>query len=163
MAAGDCVFWERNSDPFVEPEAIPEEIRRLAVIKYQPLSFSRFIDSHTLARCCAELASDRKAEDILIMDLRGVSDVADFYVLATVFSEPQIKAVRDHVLVEMRNQHGERPTRVEGEPGSGWIILDFAEVMVHVLHRDKREIYALEQLWNDAPVNRWEPAQAAAE
>lgn len=80
--------------------------------------------------------------------------------LCTATSEPQLKAVRDSIVVEMRDQHGARPMRVQGEPGSGWIIVDFTEVMVHVLHEEKRELYALEQLWNDAAVERWEDVEA---
>jgi ribosome-associated protein len=118
------------------------------------------IEAQTLARHCAEYAADKKAEDIVILDLRGVSDIADFYVLCTATSEPQLKAVRDSIVVETRDRHGARPARVQGEPGSGWIIVDFTEVMVHVLHEEKRELYALEQLWNDAAVERWEDVEA---
>jgi ribosome-associated protein len=81
-------------------------------------------------------------------------------VLCTASSEPQLKAVRDSIVVETRDQHETRPTRVQGEPGSGWIIVDFTEVMVHILHTEKRELYALEQLWNDAGVERWEDVEA---
>lgn len=90
------------------------------------------------------------------MDLRGISDVADFYVLCTGTSDPHIKAVRDSIEEEVAEEHGTKPFRIEGSPLSRWIIMDYTDVIVHILDREKRLLYALETLWNDAPVTRYE-------
>jgi ribosome-associated protein len=105
--------------------------------------------------------ADKKAESIVIMDLRGISDLTDFYVLANGMSEPHLRAIRDDVEKFLYEQHQVKPLRVQGEITSGWIILDYVDVVIHLFSRDKRENYGLETLWNDATIEHWEetPAQ----
>ncbi len=104
-----------------------------------------------LARACAEFADDKKAENIRILDLRGLSPVTDYFVLCSAMSAPQLRAVRDHIEDEMKAKHGERPLYRDGSYDSQWMILDYGNVMVHILAPEKREYYALEELWGDAP------------
>ena len=104
-----------------------------------------------LARACAEFADDKKAENIRILDLRGLSPVTDWLVLCSALSAPQLRAVRDHIEDEMKDQHGERPLYRDGSYDSQWMILDYGNVMVHILSPEKRDYYALEELWGDAP------------
>ncbi len=92
------------------------------------------------------------------MDLRGISDVADFYVICTGSSDPHIKAVRDSIEEYLTESEGIKPFRVEGSPMSRWVIMDYTDVIVHILDREKRLLYALETLWNDAPVTHYEEA-----
>lgn len=96
------------------------------------------------------------------MDLRGISDVADFYVLCTGSSDPHIKAVRDSIEEGVFELDGAKPFRVEGNPMSRWVIMDYTDVIVHILDREKRMLYALETLWNDAPILRYEEMQLPA-
>lgn len=104
-----------------------------------------------IARACAELADDKKAENIRILDLRGISPVIDYFVLCSALSAPQLRAVRDHIEDEMKEKYGQKPLYRDGNFESQWIILDFGNVMVHVLTPEKREFYMLEELWGDAP------------
>jgi ribosome-associated protein len=104
-----------------------------------------------LARACAAFADDKKAENIRILDLRGLSPVSDYFVLCSALSSPQLRAVRDHIDDEMKKQHGIRPSYLDGGYESQWIILDYGNVMIHVLTPEKRDYYALEELWGDAP------------
>lgn len=104
-----------------------------------------------LARACAEFADDKKAENIRILDLRGLSPVTDYFVLCSAMSAPQLRAVRDHIEDEMKEKHRERPLYRDGSYDSQWMILDYGNVMVHILAPEKREYYALEELWGDAP------------
>lgn len=104
-----------------------------------------------LARACAEFADDKKAENIRILDLRGLSPVTDWLVLCSALSAPQLRAVRDHIEDEMKEKHGERPLYRDGSYESQWMILDYGNVMVHILSPEKRDFYALEELWGDAP------------
>ena len=104
-----------------------------------------------LARACGEFADDKKAENISILDLRGLSPVTDYFVLCSAMSAPQLRAVRDHIEDEMKEKHRERPLYRDGSYDSQWMILDYGNVMVHILAPEKREYYALEELWGDAP------------
>ena len=104
-----------------------------------------------IARACAAFAEEKKAEDIRILDLRGVSPVSDFFVLCSALSAPQLRAVRDNIEDEMKAQFGERPIYLDGDFESQWLIIDYGLVMVHILTPEKRDYYALEELWGDAP------------
>ncbi len=111
-----------------------------------------------IARQCAKYADDKKAENILLLDLRGLSPVTDFFVICTASSNPQLRAVRDQVVEEMREQHQMRPLFSDGTYESQWLIINFPNVLVHVLSPEKREFYSLEELWGDAPRLPWEDA-----
>jgi ribosome-associated protein len=100
---------------------------------------------------CATIAADKKAEDILIIDLRGLSTFTDFYVICSGTSEPQLKAIANEIEGRVKKDHGVRPLGVDGFPLSQWVVLDLSTVLVHVFHTAKRALYRLEELWNDAP------------
>lgn len=116
-----------------------------------------------LARACARYAEDKKAENIRILDLRGLSPVSDYFVLVTALSTPQLRAVRDEIIERMKEEHGTPPSVKDGNFESQWIILVYGSVMVHILTPDKREYYALEELWGDAPEVTLTAAEAAPE
>ncbi len=109
------------------------------------------INSENLARLCASIAADKKAEDIIAIDLRGLSSFTDFYVICTGSSEPQLKAIAGEVDGILRKDHGRRPMGVDGYPLSQWVVADYGDVVMHIFHSSKRELYQLEELWNDAP------------
>lgn len=104
-----------------------------------------------IARACALYADDKKAENIRILDLRGLSPISDYFVLVTAMSTPQLRAVRDEIVERMKEEHHMPPTVKDGNFESQWIILVYGSVMVHILTPEKREFYALEELWGDAP------------
>ncbi|RPI95074.1 MAG: ribosome silencing factor [Chloroflexi bacterium] len=105
-----------------------------------------------LARIIVDLASDKKGEDIVLMDMRPVSPMADFFVIVSGTSGRQLKAIIDHIGQEVKETHHIRPWRVEGEPNNGWVLIDFGDVVVHVFLPEKRAYYDLEGLWREAPV-----------
>ncbi|NDJ74749.1 MAG: ribosome silencing factor [Chloroflexi bacterium] len=105
-----------------------------------------------MARIIVDLASDKKGEDVVLMDMRQVSPVTDFFVIVTGTSDRQIKAIVEHIGLEMKQQHGIQPWRVEGTPAGGWILMDFADVVVHAFLPERRAYYDLEGLWREAPV-----------
>src|SRR5256885_12347314 len=113
-----------------------------------------------LARTCAELASNKKAEEIVVLDLRAISTFTDFFVLCSATSEPQLKAIANEIETRLREDHSIRPVAIDGFPASQWIVLDYLQVVVHIFHRDKRSFYSLEDLWGDAPRFEWEEAIA---
>ena len=109
------------------------------------------INSEELARLCATITADKKAEDIVIIDLRKLSTFTDFYVICTGASEPQLKAIANEVSDRLRKDYNERPLGVDGFPLSQWVVADYGSVVMHIFHASKREVYRLEELWNDAP------------
>lgn len=106
------------------------------------------------ARLCARSADRRKGEEIVVLDLRGKSALTDFFVLVSGTSEPHLKALRDEV-EERAVEQGVRARGVDGFPASQWIVLDFVDTVVHLFSRERREFYALERLWGDAPRVAW--------
>jgi ribosome-associated protein len=104
-----------------------------------------------LAAAVANYASDRKALDILQMDLRETIGYTDYFVLCTGRTDRQAKAIHDAIYAGMKSEHGLLPQRVEGLPESRWILMDYLDVVVHVFTPEMREYYRLEQLWGEAP------------
>ena len=98
----------------------------------------------------AELALDRKAEGVVGLDLRGISSATDYFLLATGNSDVHVRAIADHIVDELKKQ-GARPRHVEGAGSGRWVLIDYVDIVVHVLHPEAREFYQLEQLWGDAP------------
>ena len=102
------------------------------------------------ALAIARLAADKKALDVVVLDVRGLASYAEYFVVMTAESEPQLNAIADHIEVEMKAQ-GERPIGIEGASGGRWVLIDFADVVAHVFYQDMRGFYDLEGLWADAP------------
>lgn len=104
-----------------------------------------------LSATIAGYASDRKALDILQMDLRETIGYTDYFVLCTGRTDRQAKAIHDAIYAGMKSEHGLLPQRVEGLPEARWILMDYLDVVVHVFTPEMREYYRLEQLWGEAP------------
>ncbi|HWE32396.1 MAG TPA: ribosome silencing factor [Solirubrobacteraceae bacterium] len=104
-----------------------------------------------LADTIAELAADRKAQDIVQLDLRGMIGYTDYFVICTGRSDRQAKAIHDAIHAGLKSAHGILPRRVEGLTEANWILIDYLDVVVHVFTPDMREYYRLEQLWGEAP------------
>ena len=109
------------------------------------------MDSRKLALLCRELADNKKAEDITILDVRKLSSVTDYFVIASGTSEPHLRAIVDEITDRLRDEHQLRPQAVDGTFKAAWVVLDFFDVIVHVMRGDVRERYDLEALWGDAP------------
>jgi len=108
------------------------------------------MDSRKLALLCRELADRRKAEDIVILDVRKVSSITDYFVIATGTSEPHLRAISDEIQDKLREEHDVRPRAVDGTLQTAWLVMDFFDVIVHVMRPDVRKLYDLETLWGDA-------------
>ena len=100
-----------------------------------------------------DLALELKAHGLVVLDLRGICTATDFFVLASGASDVQVRAIAEHVVEELKVE-GIRPGHVEGIRGGHWILLDYIDFVVHVLHPEARIFYQLEDLWGDAP--RWD-------
>jgi len=104
-----------------------------------------------LARA-AELAMERKAIEVCVLDLRGISSATDYFLIASGTSDTQVRSIADHILEELRAE-GVRPGHVEGVEGGHWVLIDYIDFVVHVFHPAAREFYRLERLWGDAPAH----------
>ena len=109
------------------------------------------MDSKKLALLCREFADNKKAENIVILDVRKLSSVTDYFVITSGTSEPHLRAIVDEITGELREEHGVRPRAVDGTIHAAWVVLDYFDVIVHVMRRDMREYYDLDGLWGDAP------------
>ncbi len=108
------------------------------------------MDSRKLALLCREFADNKKAEDIVILDVQKISSVTDYFVIASGTSEPHLRAIVEEVTGKLRDENGVRPRAVDGTVHGAWVVLDFFDVIVHIMRQDVRERYDLEGLWGDA-------------
>ncbi|OGW51487.1 MAG: ribosome silencing factor [Nitrospirae bacterium RBG_19FT_COMBO_42_15] len=108
------------------------------------------MDSKKKAMLCAKAASDKKAEDIIILDVRKISSIADYFIICTAASTRQIKAVYENIDKAV-SAAGESPYHIEGTDSSQWVLVDCFDVVIHIFNEESRNYYSLERLWGDAP------------
>lgn len=109
----------------------------------------------------AKAAADKKGQDVKLLDLRGLSPLTDYFVIASASNVQLTQAIAEHV-EEAVEAAGGRLRHREGREAARWILLDFGDVVVHVFHSDEREFYSLERLWADAAVLPLGPEDGAA-
>lgn len=109
------------------------------------------MDSRKLALLCRELADNKKAEDIVILDVRQLSSVTDYFVIASGTSEPHLRAIVDEITDKLREEQHLRARAIDGTTQGAWVVLDYFDVIVHVMRHNVRERFDLETLWGDAP------------
>jgi ribosome-associated protein len=115
-----------------------------------PAHPSDVLSGEALVERIVSVASDRKAVDIRVLDVRGMVSYTDFFVICSGRSERQTKAIHDAVYESLKGE-GVLPRRVEGARESRWVLMDYLDAVVHVFTPDAREFYRLEQLWGEAP------------
>jgi ribosome-associated protein len=110
-----------------------------------------------LDRAClsARVAAEHKARDIVVLDMRGITPLYDFFVLATGNSRRQIHTISEEIDAAL-HENGDRRLSIEGYEASKWVVQDYGDVVVHVFNPDTREYYAIEDLWADAPRVDWQ-------
>jgi len=107
--------------------------------------------SKKLAQKAGEYATEKKAHDVRILDLRKLTSITDYFVICSGDADVQVKAIADNIIDNLRDEDI-NVWNVEGYEGGRWILLDFVDVVVHVFHDEARQFYGLERLWGDAPV-----------
>jgi ribosome-associated protein len=107
--------------------------------------------AEALARRIVDLASDKKASDIVLLEIRELTTLADYFVIASGASERQLGAIADGIVEGLREE-GMRPIGREGGSNAHWLLLDFGSVIVHIMAPPERDFYQLERLWADAPL-----------
>ncbi len=114
------------------------------------------VEGQDLAVACARAAEEILAEDIKILDLQGISSLTDFMVICSGNSMPHLKAILREVEAKVHGFTEAKPLYTEGRADSRWVVLDYVDVMVHIMHGEMRKLYALEDLWGDASMIQWE-------
>ncbi len=112
------------------------------------------------ARLCARIADDKKAADILLLKVKDIFSIADYFVICTCESRPQSKAVAAEIEARLK-ENGFRHLGTEGREDGSWVLLDYGTVVVHVFLRETRDYYQIEMLWGDAPKVRWSRSRKA--
>jgi ribosome-associated protein len=118
-------------------------------------------DSGDLARLAARAASSKQGEATVILDVRELLTITDYFVITSGGSDRQVSTLADEIMRTLREQ-GVRPVREERDGGSQWILLDYVDVVVHVFRDEEREYYRLENLWADAPRLEWDEEAKAS-
>src|ERR1700759_1637074 len=102
------------------------------------------MDSKKLAQICRDYADNKKAENIVILDVRKLSSVTDYFVIASGSNEPHLRAIVNEIADKLRDDYGQRPRAIDGDGRAAWQALDYFDVIVHVMRNDVREKYDLE-------------------
>lgn len=110
------------------------------------------IEPLDVARRVVDFIVDKKGENVVLMDLRQVSLIADYFVIGSASSDRQLNAITEHIRDELRQQRRLYPLRIEGRGENGWILIDYGDVVVHLFAPELRSYYDLEGLWRDANV-----------
>jgi ribosome-associated protein len=113
---------------------------------------SEILDSLELARYIVDTIADQKGENILLLDIQELSILADYFVIASTTSDRQAKAILDDVRTKVKQAFDVRLLHVEGEPATGWVLIDYGDVVVHLFSQEVREYYDLEGLWKEGRV-----------
>lgn len=119
--------------------------------------------SRELAYHAVDAVLSKKAYDVAVMDMREVSGVAEYFVIASGGSDLQIKAISDAVQEQVEERCGERPWHTEGVEHRRWVLLDYVDLVVHIFNEEKRAFYDLERLWGDAPIETVSGESASAD
>ncbi len=105
-----------------------------------------------LARRIVDLASDKKASDIVLLEVGGLTTIADYFVICSGQSERQLGAIADGIIEGVREEEGTKPIGREGSSNAHWLLVDYGSVIVHIMAPPERDFYQLERLWADAPL-----------
>jgi len=138
--------------------AVPAKTKR-APAKKAPRKTAKASDvseGETLSVNAARFAFDMKAENIVVLDVSAVSSITDFFVVCNGSSLPHLKAIVREVRERMHEVHGLKPRWLDGQTESQWLVLDYGIMMVHAFHPEKRDLYALDDLWGDARKVNWQ-------
>ena len=111
-----------------------------------------FVSEQPTLKQIINLALEKKATNLISLDVRGISSFTDFFIICSGHSEPQVKAIADNI----RKGTPHKPKHLEGYENQNWILLDYFDIVVHVFKRDQREYYGLERLWADAPTKEFD-------
>lgn len=109
-----------------------------------------FAELDAEVRLAIECAAEKKAFDLVALDLRGVASFTEFFIIASGSNQRQVQAIADEINEQLKKQLGTRPVRIEGYNSADWVLLDYGDFVVHIFNKESREFYDLARLWRDA-------------
>lgn len=115
-----------------------------------------------IARLAARAASDKKAEDIVILDVGKLLVITDYFVICNGKNERQVKTIVEKIEEELKKK-GVRSIGIEGKREARWVLVDYGDAVIHVFNQEERDFYQIERLWKDAPILEWEEKRAKRE
>lgn len=111
---------------------------------------TKFADLDPEVKLAIQCASDKKAYDLVALDLRSIASFTEFFIIATGANQRQVQAIADEIKEQLKDQLGSRPVRIEGYASGEWVLVDYGDFIVHVFNKEAREFYDLARLWLDA-------------
>jgi ribosome-associated protein len=138
------------------------DVTRWAQVRRERGTVTATDEALDMARVAVAAAADKKAQDIVVLDVSDQLVITDCFVIASAPNERQVQAIVDEVEEKLR-AHGAKPTRREGTREGRWVLLDFVDVVVHVQHTEERGFYGLDRLWKDCPRIAFPEAEVAAD
>jgi ribosome-associated protein len=111
---------------------------------------TEFSDLDPEVQLAIRCAADKKASEMVVLDLRQVANFAEYFIIASGSNQRQVQAISDEIEEQLKKQLGSRPVRIEGYSSAEWVLMDYGDFIVHVFNKEAREFYDLERLWRDA-------------
>jgi len=155
LAALPASFSQTPSNSALHSGALPSlsGCVRIGVNAFrETLKRRRALEPSELAHVIVDKLEDHQAVEIVMLDLREITPLADYFVICTADSDRQARMLQETLEEELKREHSVRPLSTEGEPASGWVLLDYNAVVVHIFSRHGRAYYRLEEVWKAAPV-----------
>lgn len=130
-------------------------MEQLASLTNRKKSATRLTRSSKIIKTIIAAIQEKKGEDVISLDLRKINEaVADFFIICEASSAPQLKAIADNVIDKVKEKCSEKPYHQEGYQKAQWVLIDYVNVVVHVMHPETRKFYSLEEMWSDAPAQQ---------
>jgi ribosome-associated protein len=127
-----------------------------ALASRQPNSVTRLTKNSKILKSIIKAIQDKKGENIISLDLRKIHEaVADFFIICQASSNTQVKAIADSIETEVKEELGENPYHHEGQQSAQWVLIDYVNVVVHIMQPETRKFYRLEEMWSDAPLTEY--------
>ena len=147
---------EDSAEVLIDPSvsdavAFADEVTPASIERAAASLSAAGVSAEEVARAAAQAAYDKKAEDIVVIDLTEFSDVCDYFMIATGMNARQVDTIIDEIEEKVAEAYGEHPFSIEGRDQRTWILMDYGSVVVHVFRPETRDYYRLESLWADAP------------
>ena len=111
---------------------------------------TQFSNLEAEVQLAVRCAADKKATDIIVLDLRQIASFAEYFIIATGSNQRQVQAIADEIEEQLKKQVSTRPVRIEGYNTAEWVLMDYGDFIVHIFNKEAREFYDLERLWRDA-------------
>lgn len=130
-------------------------MERLDVLSNRKKSVTRLTRSSKLFKTIIKAIQDKKGEEVISLDLRKIPEaVADFFIICEANNQPQVRAITDSIIDEVKSKCGESPYHHEGKQTLQWVLIDYVNIVVHIMLPDSRKFYKLEEMWSDAALQQ---------